>query len=59
MCLLCLCGLTTTGASLNPAKTTSLAVVNGMYANLWIYWSAPYLGALIAVLICGRAKYCF
>jgi aquaporin NIP len=40
------------GASMNPARSLSPAVVSGHLEFLWIYLTAPFLGALLAVPIC-------
>jgi len=37
------------GMSLNPARTTSSALVGGHWSHLWIYYLAPSLGMLLAV----------
>lgn len=37
------------GASMNPIRSLSPAVVSGHTEHLWIYLSAPILGAVIAV----------
>jgi aquaporin NIP len=42
------------GASMNPARSLGPALVAGDLRSLWIYLSAPFLGALIAV-VCHRA----
>lgn len=47
------------GASMNPARSIAPAIVSGNIASgnmnyrehLWIYYSAPFLGALLAVLV--------
>lgn len=39
-----------TGASMNPARSISPAVISGDIAHLWIYLLAPILGALLASL---------
>ena len=41
-----------TGASMNPARSLAPAIVSGRLEHLWIYLTAPPLGALVAVLSC-------
>ena len=36
------------GASMNPARALAPALLSGMIDNLWIYWSAPFVGTMIA-----------
>jgi aquaporin Z len=38
-----------TGASMNPARSLSPAIVSGHTEHLWIYLTAPFVGAGIAV----------
>jgi glycerol uptake facilitator-like aquaporin len=38
------------GASMNPARSVSPALVSGDLHALWIYLSAPFLGATIGAL---------
>lgn len=37
------------GASMNPARSLGPAIASGHLADLWIYLTAPFLGAVIAV----------
>jgi aquaporin Z len=39
------------GASMNPFRSLSPAVVSGHLEFIWIYLTAPFLGAFFAVLI--------
>ncbi len=41
-----------TGASMNPARSLAPAVVSGHLEFLWIYLTAPFLGAALAVFSC-------
>jgi aquaporin NIP len=40
------------GASMNPARSLAPAVVSGYLDSLWIYLTAPIIGAGMAVLTC-------
>lgn len=44
------------GMSLNPARTLGSAVAAGAWADLWIYFTAPPLGMLLASEAYVRAK---
>jgi aquaporin NIP len=37
------------GASMNPARSLAPAMISGHTASLWLYLTAPFLGAAIAV----------
>lgn len=49
-----------TGASMNPARSLAPALVSAHLAELWIYLTAPFIGAALAVLTCRllRGKEC-
>ena len=40
------------GASMNPARSLAPALVSGHFEHLWIYLTAPLVGACAAVLAC-------
>jgi aquaporin Z len=40
------------GASMNPARSLAPALVSLHVAQLWVYLSAPILGAVLAVIAC-------
>ena len=40
------------GASMNPARSLAPAVLAGQLEHLWIYLTAPVLGALLAIPLC-------
>jgi aquaporin Z len=44
------------GASMNPARSLSPAVVSGHTEHLWVYLLAPLLGAMVAVLVWNILK---
>jgi aquaporin NIP len=46
-----------TGASMNPARSISPAVISGHIEHLWLYIIAPILGAILAVMSCKLVKY--
>jgi aquaporin Z len=39
------------GASMNPIRSLSPAIVTGIPDDLWLYWSAPFIGAAIVGLV--------
>lgn len=44
------------GASMNPARSLAPAVLSGSFEHLWIYLTAPVVGALIAVPTCAAIQ---
>jgi len=41
-----------TGASMNPVRSLAPALVSGQLAHLWLYLTAPFIGAALAVFSC-------
>jgi aquaporin Z len=39
------------GASMNPARSLALEVLSGLMTNLWLYWTATFIGTSIVALI--------
>ena len=39
------------GASMNPARSLAPALVSGVLDNLWLYWSATFVGTSIVALL--------
>jgi len=39
------------GASMNPARSLGPALIGGVWADQWIYWLAPVIGASLGALI--------
>jgi aquaporin Z len=39
------------GASMNPARALAPALLSGTFENLWLYWTAPYVGTMIAAFL--------
>ncbi len=45
------------GASMNPARALAPALLSGVVENLWLYWTAPFVGTtIIGFLFRGKFK---
>jgi aquaporin Z len=44
------------GASMNPARSLAPAVVSGHWEHLWIYLTAPFAGAWLAIFACRGCR---
>jgi aquaporin Z len=43
------------GASMNPARSLAPALLSGVLVNLWLYWSATFIGtSIVAFIIKGK-----
>jgi aquaporin Z len=42
------------GASMNPARSLAPALLSGVLTNLWLYWSATFIGTSIVALALRR-----
>jgi aquaporin Z len=45
------------GASMNPARSLAPALFSGVLANLWLYWTATFVGTSIVAFV-FRNKFC-
>lgn len=45
-----------TGASMNPARSLGPALASSDLAYLWLYWTAPFIGAALAVVWCRSSQ---
>lgn len=42
------------GASMNPARSLAPALLSGSFGDLWLYFSAPFIGTIMVALICKK-----
>lgn len=50
------------GASMNPARSLAPAIISGHVEHLWIYLTAPFIGAALAIIgfrLCHSSNSCF
>ncbi|WP_033961755.1 MIP/aquaporin family protein [Psychroserpens jangbogonensis] len=45
-----------TKASMNPIRSLAPAIVSGNLQHLWLYLTAPFIGAFLAVISCSLIK---
>ena len=45
-----------TKASMNPARSLAPAIISGNFQHLWLYLTAPFIGAILAVISCKLVK---
>jgi aquaporin Z len=46
-----------TGASMNPARSLSPALISGTYNYLWLYLTTPFIGSALAISLCRYMDY--
>lgn len=45
-----------TKASMNPIRSLAPAIISGNLQHLWLYLTAPFIGAFLAVISCSLVK---
>jgi aquaporin Z len=46
------------GASMNPARSFAPSIVSGVLSNLWLYWSATFIGTSSVALLVRKKLTC-
>src|SRR5436190_1381983 len=46
-----------TGASMNPARSLGPAIVSADFSSIWVYLTAPFLGAVVAAVTYQFLRY--
>ncbi|MCV0373476.1 MAG: aquaporin [Nitrosarchaeum sp.] len=44
------------GASMNPIRSLAPAIFENMLDDLWLYWTAPFIGSIIVALLFNQIK---
>ncbi len=39
------------GASMNPARALAPALLSGTFSDLWLYWTAPFIGTILVAFV--------
>lgn len=42
------------GASMNPARSLAPALLSGVLGNIWLYWTATFVGSSAVALLVRR-----
>ena len=45
------------GASMNPARSLAPTIVSGVLVNLWLYWTATFVGTSIIATAYRKKAY--
>jgi aquaporin Z len=42
------------GTSINPARSLAPALLSGVWTDLWLYWTATFMGTSLIALLCRK-----
>ena len=42
------------GASMNPMRSLSPAIISGVTTDLWLYWTTPFIGTILMAILYRR-----